>query len=51
VEIGGEIRQPVQVVAETLEIRPSARILAPLAYKGSTEPRIAEGAVVNGPIF
>jgi cytoskeletal protein CcmA (bactofilin family) len=50
VEIAGEIRQPLHVVAEKLEILPSARILGPLTYKGSTEARIAEGAVVNGPI-
>jgi cytoskeletal protein CcmA (bactofilin family) len=50
VEIAGEIRQPLHVVAEKLEIRPSARILGPLTYKGSSEARIAEGAIVNGPI-
>jgi cytoskeletal protein CcmA (bactofilin family) len=50
VEIAGEIRKPLQVVAERLEILPSARILGPLTYKGPTEARIAEGAVVNGPI-
>jgi cytoskeletal protein CcmA (bactofilin family) len=50
VQIGGEIQKPLQVVAERLEILPSARILGPLIYKGSNEARIAEGAVVNGPI-
>jgi len=50
VEIAGEIRQPLHVVAEKLQILPSARILGPLTYKGSAEARIAEGAVVNGPI-
>ena len=49
-EISGEIRQPIEVIAEKLDILPSARILAPLTYKGSTEPRIAHGAVVYGPI-
>jgi hypothetical protein len=50
VQIGGEIRKPLQVVAEDLEILPSARILGPLTYKGSSEARIADGAVINGPI-
>jgi len=50
VEISGEIRQPLRVIAEKLQILPSARILGPLTYKGSTEAQIAEGAVVNGPI-
>jgi hypothetical protein len=50
VEIAGEIRKPLHVVAEKLEVLGSARILAPLTYRGSTEARIAEGAIVNGPI-
>lgn len=50
VQIAGEFRQPLAVTAETLEILPSARILGPLTYKGSTIARIAEGAIVNGPI-
>jgi hypothetical protein len=50
VQIAGEIRRPLAVTAETLEILPSARILGPLTYKGSTVARIAEGAIVNGPI-
>jgi cytoskeletal protein CcmA (bactofilin family) len=50
VQIAGEIRQPLAVTAEALEILPSARILGPLTYKGSSVARIAEGAIVNGPI-
>jgi cytoskeletal protein CcmA (bactofilin family) len=50
VTIAGEIRKPVEVIAEKLEILPSARILETLTYKGSTAPHIAHGAVVNGPI-
>jgi cytoskeletal protein CcmA (bactofilin family) len=50
VQIAGEIRQPLAVTAETLEVLPSARILGPLTYKGSSVARIAEGAIVNGPI-
>ena len=30
VEIAGEVRQPLLVIAENLEVLPSARILAPL---------------------
>lgn len=50
VEIAGEIRKPVRVVAEKLDILPSARILGPLAYKASSQARIADGAVITGPI-
>jgi hypothetical protein len=50
VQIAGEIRQPIQVVAERLEILSTARILAPLAYKGPSEMRIGDGAVINGPV-
>ena len=50
VVLAGEIRQPVEVVAERLEITPSARVLAPLRYKGTAEPVIGKGAVINGPI-
>jgi hypothetical protein len=50
VTVAGEIRQPLEVVADTFEILPSARILGPLTYRGSSEARIADGAVVSGPI-
>jgi cytoskeletal protein CcmA (bactofilin family) len=50
VQIGGEVREPLAVTAETLEILPSARILGPLTYKGSSVARIGEGAIVNGPV-
>lgn len=50
VEIAGEIRKPLQIVAERLDILPSARILGPITYRGSSAPRIANGAVVNGPV-
>jgi cytoskeletal protein CcmA (bactofilin family) len=50
VEIAGEIRQPLRVIAEKLEILPSARILGPLTYQGSSEMHVAEGAVINGPV-
>jgi cytoskeletal protein CcmA (bactofilin family) len=50
VEIAGEIRSPLHVIADKLVILPSARVLGPITYKGSSEARIAEGAIVNGPI-
>jgi hypothetical protein len=51
VQLAGEIRQPTEVVAERLEILSTARILAPLHYKGTVEATIANGAIVNGPII
>ena len=50
VEISGEIRQPLRVVAEHLEILSSARILGPVFYQGSSEMHVADGAMINGPI-
>jgi hypothetical protein len=50
VTIGGEVRKPLYVIADTLEVLPSARILAPLTYKSPKEARIASGAVMKGPI-
>ena len=50
VQIGGEIRQPVHVVAERLEILPSARVLGALTYEGTTPATIATGAVVAQPM-
>jgi hypothetical protein len=50
VQLSGEIHQPVEVVAERLEILSTARILAPLRYKGTVEATVANGAIVNGPI-
>jgi hypothetical protein len=50
VQISGEMRQPVRIIADTLDIRPGARILAGLSYKSPSEARIADGATVSGPI-
>jgi hypothetical protein len=50
VQVAGQIRNPVRIIAEKLEILPSARILAPLTYRGPSEPQIAGGAVVSGPV-
>lgn len=50
VRIAGELKKPVTVVSDHLEILPGARILAPLTYKGTNEMHVANGAVVNGPV-
>src|SRR6185503_17367639 len=50
VQVSGETRQPVRIIAEKLEILPGARILAGLSYKSPSEAKIAEGAAVAGPI-
>lgn len=49
VVIDGEVREPVQVVAEKLDIRPGARLLAAVTYRGTTEATIAKDAIVAGP--
>lgn len=50
VVIGGEVRQPLQVVAERLEFLPGARILGPVTYRGVTPAIVAAGAQMSGPI-
>jgi hypothetical protein len=50
VQISGETRQPLRVIADKLEILPGARVLAGLSYKSPTEARVVEGATVSGPI-
>jgi hypothetical protein len=50
VRLGGEFRQPVQIVAEKLEVLPSARVLAPLSYKSPNPATISGSAVMNGPV-
>lgn len=50
VHIGGEVREPLQVVAEELEILPTARLLAPVTYRGVTTATIAPGAVLTSPL-
>ena len=49
--LAGEIRQPVSVMAETVDILPGARLLAALTYQSPQDVRIAAGAVVEGPII
>jgi cytoskeletal protein CcmA (bactofilin family) len=49
VVISGEVRKPVRIVAEKLDIRPGARLLAPVTYRGANEATIAKDATVTGP--
>jgi len=48
--IAGELRKPVRIVAEKLDVRPGARLLAPVIYRGANEATIAKDATVIGPI-
>ena len=50
VELGGEIRGPVRVVAQRLEILGTARIEGPVTYEGVTPAAIAAGASIARPI-
>ncbi len=50
VQIAGELRQPVHVVAQELEVLSTARILAPLTYEGPAPAQVATGAVLSHPI-
>lgn len=50
VVVGGEIRQPLRVVAEQLEVLPGARLLAPVSYRGVAPAVVAAGAEVSTPI-
>lgn len=50
VHIAGELRQPVRVIAENLEILPGARLLAPLSYKGANAAVVHTGAELSSPI-
>jgi cytoskeletal protein CcmA (bactofilin family) len=50
VQITGEIRQPLRVTAEKLEILPTAHILSSLNYNAPAEAIIAKEAQVTGPI-
>lgn len=48
--IAGEIRQPTRIVAQRLEIRRTAKVVAPLTYEGATPATIAKGALMAGPM-
>jgi hypothetical protein len=48
--IAGELREPTRIVAQRLEIRSTAKVVAPLTYEGATPATIARGALMAGPI-
>ena len=50
VTVGGEVRQPLHVVAESLTILPSANLLAPVTYRGPVEARVQQGAKLAVPL-
>ena len=50
VVIGGDVRGHVSVIAETLELLPSARIDGNLTYRSNNKATIANGAVVSGSV-
>jgi hypothetical protein len=50
VVIAGEVRKPVRIIAEKLDILPGAQVLAGLTYRGPREAAIAKDATVTGPI-
>ena len=50
VVITGELRKPVRIVAEQLDVRSGARLLAPVTYRGANEAIVAKDATVMGPI-
>jgi cytoskeletal protein CcmA (bactofilin family) len=48
--IDGEVREGVTVIAETLEIRPTAKLLGPLTYRAPREAQVGQGAAIEGPV-
>lgn len=48
--LDGEVREGVTVIAETLEIRPTAKLAGPLTYRAPREAQIAPGATIAGPV-
>lgn len=49
VRLGGEFRQPVHVVAETLEVLPNARLLGAFSYESPKPATVASTSTVVGP--
>jgi hypothetical protein len=49
VVIAGEVRMPIRIIAESLTIQSTARLLAPVTYRGPAEAVIAPGATIAGP--
>jgi hypothetical protein len=50
VTVGGEVREPLTVVAQSLTILPSAHLLASVSYRGPVEARIEPGATLAVPL-
>lgn len=50
VTIGGEVREPLTVVAQSLTILPTAHLLAAVSYKGPAEARVESGAILTVPL-
>jgi hypothetical protein len=50
VRLRGEMREPVTVIAEKLEVLSSARLLAPLRYQSPVPAMIESGATIGGPV-
>lgn len=48
--VGGEVREPLTIVAQSLTILPTANLLAPVSYKGPAEARIEPGARLAVPL-
>jgi cytoskeletal protein CcmA (bactofilin family) len=48
--IGGDIDQPIRIVAQRLDILPTARVRGAITYEGATPATIAAGAQVTQPI-
>jgi cytoskeletal protein CcmA (bactofilin family) len=50
VVVDGEVRETVTIIAETLEIRPTAKLAGPLTYRSPREAQIGAGAAITGPV-
>lgn len=50
VTLGGEVRQPILVVAESLTILPTANLLADVTYRGPTAADVRPGARLAAPL-
>jgi hypothetical protein len=50
VVLDGEVKEAVTVIAESLEIRATAKLAGPLTYRATREAQIAPGASIAGPV-
>lgn len=48
--LDGEIRDAVTVIADTLEVRPTAKLQGALTYRATREAQIGQGATIAGPV-